>query len=107
MTRSFIQEVRCYDDEVDRQASYNDFGDGVSRIDNFARLSEEGNILSRNLLGRNKQVLRFVICDSCFWCATFIVSYNLKSCPSCNGSNLNKMDVQVFRSSNAAALGAH
>ena len=107
MTRSFIQEVRCYDDEVDRPASYNDFGDGVSRLDNFVSLSEEGNILPRNLLGKNKRVLRFVICDSCFWCATLIVSYNLKRCPSCDGSNLNKMHVQVFRSSNAAALGEH
>ena len=107
MTRSFIQEVRCYDDGVDREASYNDFGDGVSRIDNFTSLSEEGNLLARNPLGKNKRVLRFVICDSCFWCATFIVSYTLIRCPSCDGSNLNKMHVQVFRSSNAAALGAH
>ncbi|MGI0048185.1 MAG: hypothetical protein ACREAW_01475 [Nitrososphaera sp.] len=36
-----------------------------------------------------KLQLQFVICDSCYWCATCF-SYNPNRCPSC-GSSLNAM----------------
>ncbi|HUG97224.1 MAG TPA: hypothetical protein VMJ94_06750 [Nitrososphaera sp.] len=39
-----------------------------------------------------KLQLQFVICDSCYWCAT-AVSYPPNRCPSC-GSGLNSVPLQ-------------
>gem|GEM_PF-3076202 len=50
---------------------------------------------SHNLLVKDykKLQLQFVICESCYWCATCI-SYELTRCPECS-SKLNAMPLHL------------
>lgn len=35
----------------------------------------------------------FIICDSCFWCASFIATKFICTCPSCRSRRLSRMQV--------------
>lgn len=54
-------------------------------------------MLPQNVLVEDykKLQLLFVICDSCYWCASCF-SYSLNRCPSC-GSQVNSMPLDAGR----------
>ena len=36
---------------------------------------------------------KFIICDSCFWCASTLNSYDIKVCPACKDDSLESFPI--------------
>ncbi|MEM3160150.1 MAG: hypothetical protein QXJ74_05145 [Nitrososphaera sp.] len=45
------------------------------------------------IVSARERAKHFIICDSCFWCASFIQARFLGSCPSCRSRRLSRMQV--------------
>lgn len=39
--------------------------------------------------------VRFLICNICFWCASYLDSRSVAACPSCKGSMIEDMPVSA------------
>ena len=74
--------------EFDYTSSFKDFWlDKGGKLPDHAERKDTPN---RDRFLPSKINLSFVICDSCFWCATIIRGYDLKSCPLCHSLNINE-----------------
>ena len=64
--------------------------DIVSILQTSVEKDEDTNIYNNGSKESYRQPLHFLICDSCFWCASCIRLDALDvKCPSCNGNKVN------------------
>lgn len=63
----------------------------VKEIDTFvAHMQSKG--LELKLIS-DKVSFEFLICNSCFWCASTLGEYDIKACPSCKNDKLESFPI--------------
>ena len=63
----------------------------VKEIDTFvAHMQSKGLELK---LVSDKASFEFLICNSCFWCASTLGEYDIKACPSCKNDKLESFPI--------------
>jgi hypothetical protein len=63
----------------------------IEEIDNFVTHMQSKGLELKRI--HNKVSFEFLICNSCFWCASTLGEYDIKACPSCKNDVLESFPI--------------